>query len=46
MRALLVVEGEELVESSEPLAVFLVDLEESLDLPIRLGSSSLALLCC
>ena len=36
MRAFLVVEGEELIQSSEPLAVFLVGLEEPLGLPVRL----------
>src|SRR5699024_4597476 len=40
--ALLVEEGEELVQSSEPLAVFLVGLEESLDLPVRLRSPDFA----
>ena len=42
MRALLVVEGEELIQSSEPLAVFLVGLEEPLDLPVRLRSPDFA----
>lgn len=42
MRPFLVVEGEELCESSEPPAVLVVGLEESLDLPVRLWSSNLA----
>ena len=41
VRALLVVEGEELVQSSEPSTVFLIGLEEPLDLPIRLRSLDL-----
>lgn len=36
MQSLLVVEGEELIQSFEPLAVFIVDLEEPLYLPVRL----------
>ena len=42
MRALLVVEGEELLQSSEPLGMLLVGLEEPLDLPVRLRSSNFA----
>ena len=42
MRSLLVVESEELVKSSESSAVFVVSLEEPLDLPVRLRSSNCA----
>jgi len=42
VRPLLVVEGEELVKSSEPPAVFVVGLEEPLDLLVRLWPSNLA----
>src|SRR5699024_3142020 len=42
VRSLLVVKGEELIQSSEPLAVFLVGLEEPLDLPVRLRSPDFA----
>ena len=38
MWSLLVVEGEELIQSSEPPAVFLVGLEEPLNLSVRLRS--------
>lgn len=41
MWPLLVVEGEELVESSEPPAVLVVGLEKPLNLAVRLGSSNL-----
>lgn len=39
MRPFLVVEGEKLVRSSEPTAVFLVSLKEPFDLPVRLRPS-------
>lgn len=42
MRPLLVVEGEELVESSEPPAVLVVGLEEAFNLAVRLRPSNLA----
>ena len=42
MRSLLVVEGEELVESSEPPAVLIVGLKEPFDLTVRLRPSNLA----
>jgi len=42
MRSLLVVEGEELVESSEPPAVLIVGLKEPFDLAVRLSPSNLA----
>ena len=42
MRALRVVEGEELVENSEPPSVFLVGLVETIDFAIGLRPSNLA----
>jgi len=42
VRSFVVVEGEELVESSEPPALLVVGLEEPLDLSVRLWPSNLA----